>query len=483
MKKMALHWKILIGMVLGVIFAFILLSTSWGSEKVVLKEIAASEEIVQQIVNGEVVTTVKEVPGQTIKTTRAEYFISRWIKPFGTIFINLLKLIAVPLILASLIKGVSDLKDIAKIKKMGLRTIAIYIVTTLVAIIIGLGIVNTVRPGAGMPKDTIEKIKLKYADSDGVNDKLTKAAAQKDAGPLQPLVDIFPENVFKSLGDAKMLQIIFFALFVGICLLLIPEDKAKPMIDIFDSLNEVVMKMVDLIMLFAPYAVFALLANVIVAFDDPEILMKLVSYGLCVVGGLILMVVFYLCIVSFYTKKSPFWFLKQISPAQLLAFSTSSSAATLPVTMERVEEHIGVDKEVSGFVLPVGATINMDGTSLYQAIAAVFIMQVLTPESINFQVQLIIVFTALLASIGSAAVPSAGMVMLVIVLESVGFDPTLLPIGLALIFAIDRPLDMCRTVINVTGDATVSMAVAKSLDKLHEPHPKNWDDNYPPKKS
>jgi Na+/H+-dicarboxylate symporter len=483
MKKMALHWKILIGMVLGVIFAFILLSTSWGSEKVVLKEIAASEEIVQQIVNGEVVTTVKEVPGQTIKTTRAEYFISRWIKPFGTIFINLLKLIAVPLILASLIKGVSDLKDIAKIKKMGLRTIAIYIVTTLVAIIIGLGIVNTVRPGAGMPKDTIEKIKLKYADSDGVNDKLTKAAAQKDAGPLQPLVDIFPENVFKSLGDAKMLQIIFFALFVGICLLLIPADKAKPMIDIFDSLNEVVMKMVDLIMLFAPYAVFALLANVIVAFDDPEILMKLVSYGLCVVGGLILMVVFYLCIVSFYTKKSPLWFLKQISPAQLLAFSTSSSAATLPVTMERVEEHIGVDKEVSGFVLPVGATINMDGTSLYQAIAAVFIMQVLTPENINFQVQLIIVFTALLASIGSAAVPSAGMVMLVIVLESVGFDPTLLPIGLALIFAIDRPLDMCRTVINVTGDATVSMAVAKSLDKLHEPHPKNWDDNYPPKKS
>lgn len=478
MKKLALHWKILIGMVLGIIFSFILLSTSWGSAEVVLKEIPASQEIVQEIVDGKVVSSVKEVPAKVIKTTRAEYFISRWVKPFGTIFINLLKLIAVPLILASLIKGVSDLKDIAKIKSMGLRTIAIYVVTTLVAIIIGLGIVNTIKPGDGMPKETIEKIKEKYADSSGVNDKLAKAQAQKDAGPLQALVDIFPKNIFQSLGNAKMLQIIFFALFVGICLLLIPEDKARPFIEFFDTMNEVVMKMVDLIMLFAPYAVFALLANVIVAFDDPEILLKLLSYGLCVVFGLILMIVFYLIVVSIYTKKSPFWFLKQISPAQLLAFSTSSSAATLPVTMERVEEHLGVDKEVSGFVLPVGATINMDGTSLYQAVAAVFIMQVLTPNAITLEVQLIIVFTALLASIGSAAVPSAGMVMLVIVLESVGFDPTLLPIGLALIFAIDRPLDMCRTTVNVTGDATVSMLVAKSLGKLHDPKPKNWDDNY-----
>jgi Na+/H+-dicarboxylate symporter len=276
-----------------------------------------------------------------------------------------------------------------------------------------------------------------------------------------------------------MLQIIFFAMFVGISLLLIPEKKAKPLVDFFDSLNEMVMKMVDLIMLFAPYAVFALLANVIIAFDDTEILLKLLVYALCVVGGLLLMIGFYLILVSVYTKKSPLWFLKQISPAQLLAFSTSSSAATLPVTMERVEEHLGVDKEVSGFVLPVGATINMDGTSLYQAIAAVFIMQVIWPEGLTFSNQLVIVLTALLASIGSAAVPSAGMVMLVIVLESVGFPEELLPIGLALIFAVDRPLDMMRTTVNVTGDATVSMMVAKSLGKLRDkPEEKNWDDNY-----
>ena len=437
MKKIALHWKILIGMVLGILFGFLMNSTEGGKE-----------------------------------------FVTDWIKPLGTIFINLLKLIAVPLILASLIKGISDLKEISRIKIMGGRTISIYILTTVVAIVIGLTIVNTIQPGNGMSKQTIEKIKTKYESSEGVKDKMKKAQVTKDAGPLQPLVDIFPSNIFKALVQAKMLQVIFFALFVGICLLLIPENKAAPLVNFFDSLNEVVMKMVDLIMLTAPYAVFALLANVMIAFDDTEILMKLLWYSLCVVLGLFLMICFYLTLISVYTKKSPLWFLKQISPAQLLAFSTSSSAATLPVTMERVEEHIGVDKEVSGFVLPIGATINMDGTSLYQAVAAVFIMQVIWPEGLTFTNQLVIVGTALLASIGSAAVPSAGMVMLVIVLESVNFPSELLAIGLALIFAVDRPLDMCRTVVNVTGDATVSMMVAKSLNKLNDPKPKDWDDHH-----
>ncbi|WP_405604835.1 dicarboxylate/amino acid:cation symporter [Polaribacter sp. Asnod1-A03] len=437
MKKLALHWKILIGMFLGIIFGFIMNSIDGGKG-----------------------------------------FVTDWIKPFGTIFINLLKLIAVPLILASLIKGISDLKDISKIKSMGLRTISLYMVTTLVAVIIGLSIVNTVKPGNGMPAETIEKIKLKYSNDSGVIDKLNKATSQKEAGPLQALVDIFPSNIFKSLTDASMLQVIFFALFVGICLLLIDEKKAKPLISFFDSLNEVVMKMVDLIMLFAPYAVFSLLANVIISFDDTEILLKLLWYAFCVFGGLVLLICFYLLLVSVYAKKSPIWFLKQISPAQLLAFSTSSSAATLPVTMERVEEHLGVDSEVAGFVLPVGATVNMDGTSLYQGIAAVFIMQVLWPEGLTFSNQLVIIGTSVLASIGSAAVPSAGIVMLVVVLETLGFPAELLPLGIALIFAVDRPLDMCRTVVNVTGDATVSVLVAKSLGKLHDPKPKEWDDNY-----
>ena len=260
--------------------------------------------------------------------------------------------------------------------------------------------------------------------------------------------------------------------------MLVPEEKSKPIKDFFDGLNDIVLKMVDLIMLGAPYAVFALLATVVVSSESPEILEKLFWYALTVIGGLLLMIVFYSALVGIFTKKNPLWFLKELAPAQLLAFTTSSSAATLPVTMERVEEHIGVDKEVSSFVLPVGATINMDGTSLYQAVAAVFIAQALGVD-LTLGDQLTIIITALMASIGSAAVPGAGMVMLVIVLQAVGkFTPDQIAIGLTLIFAVDRPLDMLRTTINVTGDATVSMLVAKSLGKLGKPNVKEWDDHY-----
>jgi len=436
MKKLALHWKILIGMLLGLVFGFIMLQVG-GRE-----------------------------------------FTEDWIKPIGSIFVKLLKLIAIPLILASLIKGISDLKDISKFKNIGLRTIGIYIITTVIAISIGLALVNIMQPGDGVSEETIAKLTETYSENSSVKEKIEEASKQMNTGPLQFLEDMVPDNAFNALSNNKlMLQVIFFAIFLGISMLLIGEERAKPMKELFDSLNDIVLKMVDLIMLSAPVAVFALLANVVVSSDDPDILFALLKYAGVVVLGLALMIVFYCVLVATFTKKNPFWFLKEISPAQLLAFSTSSSAATLPVTMERVEEHIGVDKEVSSFVLPVGATINMDGTSLYQAVAAVFIFQALGLD-LTFGDQITIVLTALLASIGSAAVPGAGMVMLVIVLESVGLPPELLPIGLALIFAVDRPLDMCRTVVNVTGDATVSMMVAKSVGKLGEPKVKNWDDHY-----
>jgi Na+/H+-dicarboxylate symporter len=436
MKPLALHWKILIGMLLGVIFGFLMLQIEWGAA-----------------------------------------FIAAWIKPLGTIFVKLLKLIAVPLILASLIKGISDLKDISKFASIGLKTIIIYVFTTVVAISIGLTLVNIFNPGDGVSDATISKLTETYANNSSVQGKIAEAGRQQDSGPLDFVVDMVPENAFSALSNNKlMLQVIFLSIFLGISLLLIGEKRAKPLKDVFDSLNDVVLKMVDLIMLTAPYAVFALLANVVVSSGDPELLYALLFYASVVVGGLLLMVCFYLLVLAFVVKKNPFWFLKQISPAQLLAFSTSSSAATLPVTMERVEEHVGVDKEVSSFVLPVGATINMDGTSLYQAVAAVFIAQALNFD-LTFADQLMIVLTALLASIGSAAVPGAGMVMLVIVLESVGFPADKLAIGLALIFAVDRPLDMCRTVINVTGDATVSTLIAKLEGKLHDPKPKDWDDH------
>ncbi|MEM9648642.1 MAG: dicarboxylate/amino acid:cation symporter [Bacteroidota bacterium] len=436
MRKLELHWQILIGMLLGIVFGFVMTQVDWGKN-----------------------------------------FVSDWIQPFGTIFVKLLKLIAIPLIIASLVKGISDLKDISKFRNIGLRTIGIYILTTVVAITIGLILVNILQPGNGIGEDTVAKLTETYASDSGVTSKLAEASKQKDSGPLQFLEDMVPDNALKAMSEnGLMLQVIFFTIFLGISMLLIGETKAKPLKDFFDSLNDVVLKMVDLIMLSAPYAVFALLASVVVSSSDPDLLLALLKYAGVVVGGLLLMVVFYTIVVSTFTKKNPFWFLKEISPAQLLAFSTSSSAATLPVTMERVEEHIGVDKEVSSFVLPVGATINMDGTSLYQGVAAVFISQALGFD-LTFADQLTIVLTALLASIGSAAVPGAGMVMLVIVLESIGFPADKLAIGLALIFAVDRPLDMCRTVVNVTGDATVSMVVAKSVGKLGKPNVKEWDDH------
>lgn len=437
MKKIALHWQILIGMVVGLLFGFVMTQIAGGRE-----------------------------------------FTTDWINPLGTIFVKLLKLIAIPLILASLIKGISDLKDISKFKKIGLRTIVIYVLTTVVAITIGLFLVNTFKPGKGISAETIEKLTATYAEGSGVQDKIAEASRQKESGPLQFLEDMVPDNAFSAMSDnSLMLQVIFFAIFLGISMLLIGEKQAAPLKSFFDALNDVVLKMVDLIMLTAPVAVFALLANVVVSSDDPDLLLALVKYTGVVVFGLALMIVFYCILVATITRKNPFWFLKNMSPAQLLAFSTSSSAATLPVTMERVEEHIGVDKEVSSFVLPVGATINMDGTSLYQGVAAVFIAQALAFD-LTLANQLTIVLTALLASIGSAAVPGAGMVMLVIVLESIGFPSDKLAIGLALIFAVDRPLDMCRTVVNVTGDATVAMLVAKSVGKLGEPDVKEWDDHY-----
>ena len=418
MKKLALHWQIILGMVLGVLFGLILLNFEGGKS-----------------------------------------FIINWIKPFGTIFINSLKLIAVPLILASLIKGVSDLKDLSKLSSMGGITISTYIFTTLMAVSIGLIAVNIVKPGEYITEETREQLVSAY--STNANQKIEAANNQKNLGPLQPLVDIVPSNFLSAASNNRnMLQVIFFAILFGIAMILIPKKKSKPIKKFFDSLNDVILKIIDLIMLSAPYGVFALLATIIVEAPSMDLFKALGLYSLTVLFGLFLLICIYVIIVKLFIGKSPSYFIKGISPAQLLAFSTSSSAATLPVTMDRVQDHLDVEEEVSSFVLPIGATINMDGTCLYQAVAAVFIAQAFGLD-LSLAAQLGIVSTATLASIGSAAVPGAGMVMLIIVLSQAGIPE----IGLALIFAVDRPLDMCRTVINVTGDATVSMLVNKFRKK------------------
>ena len=414
MKKLSLHWKIIIGMFLGVAVGLIFSSINGGN-----------------------------------------IIITNWVKPFGTIFINSLKLIAIPLILASLIKGISDLKDISKLSSMGGLTITTYLTTTVIAVSIGLLVVNGFKPGNTISDET--RTELVEAYSNDADQKREIAQEKKESGPLQPLVDLVPSNFLGAASDNKnMLQVIFFSILFGIAMILIPETKSKPVKSFFDSLNDVILKIIDLIMLCAPYGVFALLASLIVEAPNIDLLKSLLLYSITLLAGLFIVIIVYLMIVKFFLRRNLKEFIDGILPAQLVAFSTSSSAATLPVTMDRVHNHLGVKKEVSSFVLPIGATINMDGTAVYQAVAAVFIAQAFGLE-LSLVDQLGIISTATLASIGAAAVPSAGIIVLVIVLAQAGIPEA----GLALIFAVDRPLDMFRTVVNVTGDAMVSLIVSK----------------------
>jgi len=422
MRKLALHWKIIIGMVLGVLYGLLASKMGWVD------------------------------------------FTNDWIKPWGKIFINLLKLIAVPLVFASLIKGVSSLSDISKLSRIGGKTIGIYLFTTVVAVTFGLLLVNIIQPGTSFSEEKRMELKEQYASSTA--SKIASAKDVKEDGPLQFIVDMVPSNFIQATGNNKnMLQVIFFAILFGIAMVMLPKEKTSVVKGFFDGVNDIILQIVDLIMLTAPYGVLALLAGLVVDFGgSAELFQALGIYSLSVVIGLVLMImVVYPLILKSFTKLKYFDFFRGIVPAQMLAFSTSSSAATLPVTMERCEDHLGVSEEVSSFVLPLGATINMDGTSLYQAVAAVFIAQAFGYD-LDLSQQLTIVLTSTLASIGAAAVPGAGMVMLVIVLSSIGIDPE----GIALIFAVDRLLDMLRTVVNVTGDATVATVVAATEGQLKD---------------
>lgn len=420
MKRLALHWQIIIGMILGVFFGILAYHFSLNN------------------------------------------FTNNWIKPFGVIFVNLLKLIAVPLVFASLIKGVASLSDISRLSKIGSRSIMLYLFSTILSVSLGLGLVNLVGPGNSFSND--KKIELREKYSSKADLKINDALLVESSGPLQFLVDVVPTNIFESASKNKnMLQIIFFAILFGISIIMLPKEKTEYVRGFFNGINDIILHIVDLIMKMAPYGVFALLASLVVDFGaSVDLFIALGYYSLTVICGLLLMIfIFYPILLRTFTNIKYLDFFKAISPAQMLAFSTSSSAATLPVTMDRCENNLGISKEVSSFVLPLGATINMDGTSLYQAVAAVFIAQAFGYD-LDLSSQLTIVLTATLASIGAAAVPGAGMVMLVIVLSSVGIDPE----GIALIFAVDRILDMLRTVVNVTGDATVATIVASSDGQL-----------------
>jgi Na+/H+-dicarboxylate symporter len=470
--KLALHWKIIIGLIAGILWAFLSSYAGWSE------------------------------------------FTLNWIDPFGKIFMRLLKMIAIPLVLFSIIKGVTDMKDISKLGSIGFKTLGLYLGTTVLAVTIGLVIGSVVKPGEYLAENERVKNRLTYemwaldeqvaikgnsflenekyavvlAEADSAYQAQSKAIAadakfaerqsnakgQSSSRPLQFLVDVVPDNFFASLLDtSKMLQIIFFALFFSIALLLIPEHTAQPLLGVIGGLNDVFLKMIDLVMAASPYLVFALIAGNFseLAKDDPSALFATLKslgvYSLTVLFGLAVMIflIYPLLVVTVTKRKGKSLtygsFFKRISPAQFLAFSTSSSAATLPVTIDCVQDRIGVTKEVTGFVLPIGATVNMDGTSLYQVVAALFLAQMHFIE-LSFMDVISIGMLSILASIGSAAVPSAGIVMLMVVLISLDLNPA----WIAFILPVDRILDMCRTVVNVTGDTAVATVVAATEGQL-----------------
>jgi len=467
MKKIALHWQVGIALVVGVLYSVLAVQMGWQNAT------------------------------------------KMYIAPFGEIFINLLKLIAVPLVLFSIISGIGSLKNINQLGRVGIKTLLIYVSTTMSAILIGLLLVNLIKPGQLLPQDSRLEKRIEYElwletnpqvvvldriselsnpqnqalvssvrkrvskdqVSEAVQDKMDKALVNKNKGPLAPLVDIVPKNIIVALAEMEMLQIIFFALFFGVVLVKLPEHHALPVRNLVEGLNELFISMVNAVVKTMPLFVFALMAGSLVEAAGKnmtklqEQLLFLGHYSWVVVLALFLVAfVFYPLLIHLCVKEiSVKQFLAGISKAQLTAFSTSSSMATLPVTMDCVHDNLKVPKSISSFVLPIGATVNMDGTSLYQAIAVVAMAQFHMIDLDIIQ-QMVIVLTATLASIGAAAVPSAGLVLMIVVLESVGLNPA----WIAIILPVDRILDMCRTVVNVTGDATVSSIIAATEQNNEE---------------
>lgn len=473
MKKPSLPVQIILGLLLGIIWA--LVSSTWGWSN----------------------------------------FTLNWIAPFGQIFINLLKLIAIPLVLFSIISGIANLSDTATLGRMGVKTLTLYIGSTILAASVGMVLANTLSPGKQSDDeqrtinriayemwvngndnvDFFDEVRLsadpaneKYLDAaqtalaeqqanEELNAKIQSAGNTKDARPLDFIVDMVPSNIFLSFNQSLMIQVIFFALFFGITMVSLPNTITAPVSAVIDGFAEIFIKMVDLVMRGAPFFVFALLAGKLaeMAGDEPsrllEIFKALGAYTLVTIVGLLFLIllVYPAVLAYFISRKSHFtyrqawgYFSRGIRPAQLLAFSTSSTAATLPVTMDCVHDNLGVDEEVGSFVLPVGATVNMDGTALYQTVAVIFMAQFHMID-LSIAQQMTIIMTATLASIGAASVPSAGLIMLIVVLESVGLNPA----WIAIIFPVDRIIDMVRTVLNLTGDASVATLVAITEGKFH----------------
>jgi len=423
MKKIPLHIQILISLSLGLIFSII-----------------------------------------SIKLGIFASFTIKYIKPFGIIFLNSLKMIAIPLIIASLVLGITNVQDINKLSRIGGKTIFIYFITAIIAIIIGLIIVNILKPGNIIPKKTRNELMLLYSDKTEKNRFFSKKIQQE--GPMQILVNIVPDNLFKALtNNLNLLQIVFLSIIFGVALLKIPIKNRKQIILLLEGINDVNLEIIKFIMKFAPIGVFSLISSLLIEItgkDNPdqifEILYALLWYSFTVIFGLSIMnFLIYPLILKLFTEVKYFDFINGIKPAQLVAFATSSSSATLPITMESVEKNLKVPEEISSFVLPLGATINMNGTCLYQSIAIVFIAQALD-LNLSITAQVMIVINVAVSSIGVAGVPGVSIVTTAMILELIGIPVA----GLALILAPDRILDMCRSATNITGDAVAAILVSNS---------------------
>lgn len=485
--KLKLHTQIILGLILGAFFGgifhidkneiqityieknqtvserikFDLVEFLLAGEKEIFKDQSKIIQRFNQLTNEQkknLIVVTKEKSFNQVQEIKKVSTIATQIRPVGTIFINLLNMIAIPLVLSSLIVGVASLGNLKKLARIGGKTIGIYLATTAFAISIGLILGNLIQPGKQLNPQTKEELVSAYQ-----TELAQRVHTKIEFNLLDQIVNLVPRNIIKAMADAEMLQIVFFALMVGMALTVLSQTKAEPVIKFFDGFSDAMIKLVDIIMKIAPIGVFALISATVAEFGF-EILGTLGWYIFTVLLGLLIHTIFvYGGLVNSLGKMKPGIFFKGIRRAQLVAFTTSSSAATLPVNMECCEENLGVSKSITSFTLPLGATINMDGTALYQGVAAIFIAQVFGMD-LSFFDQLVIILTAVLASIGTAPVPGVGIIMLLIILKTVHIPE----IGIALILGVDRILDMCRTVTNITGDAAVSVVIARSENQLNK---------------
>lgn len=372
------------------------------------------------------------------------------IKPIGDLFIRLLSFIAIPLVLSTLIVGAGSLDDVKKLGKIGLKTFVLFMSTTVMAISIGLILANMLQPGNYISDSTKLSLLTEYT-----NDVSQKLSIQSNFDIVEFFLNVVPKNPFNAIANGDMLQIVFFAVFVGISLTFVKDEFSKPVLNFFNGFSEAMLVIVRFVMMLAPYGVFALISSTVANFGF-NIVSTLLMYIITVILGLALQIfLVYGTLMKVFTKRNFIDYIKKMKEAMIIAFSTSSSAATLPVTLNCVENNLKVPNKIAGFVLPLGATMNMDGTALYQGVAAIFISQIYGMD-LSITAQLTIIITAVLASIGTAPVPGVGIIMLVMILNSVNIPAE----GIALIIGVDRLLDMARTISNILGDSTVSIVVA-----------------------